>query len=98
MQANVLVRWACALLVFTATVNTARADEADERIEEALEITRSGHAHLSALVESRLSSCRLDDCDILDASVDFTDAPNQNLVVRSVDATSVTKDDQAMRR
>jgi hypothetical protein len=54
-------------------------------------VDNRGHALLCALVESRLSSCRLDDCDILDASVDFTDAPKQNLVVRSVDATDARR-------
>ncbi len=53
-------------------------------------LAHSGHALLCALAESPSSSYRLNDCDILDTSVDFTDAPNQNLVVRSDDATPFT--------
>ena len=54
-------------------------------------LARSGHALLSALVESPSSSYRLDECDILDASVALTDRTNEFSFAQQVDATSISK-------
>jgi hypothetical protein len=71
------------------TPDQTPVDEADAVSETAFR--RSGHAHLSALVESPSSSYRLDECDILDASVALTDRTNEFSFAQQVDATAISK-------